>query len=193
LLFYTFGAQSTHLTTTVRSLPSQKEKDDFLFAHFRPYYTLLPSYDAENPACQPTACFATDWLGDELAGNGSYANFQQGLAEGDQDVVAMRTGVPAEGVWLAGEHTAPFVALGTVTGAYWSGKFLSFVIFIYALCPFLHGCFGGSGGSGGTRREVVLLLISSRSVLQYGGISLTLVVRRACWEEDSVGVWEGEG
>jgi hypothetical protein len=33
----------------------------------------------------------------------------------------MRTGVPAEGVWLAGEHTAPFVALGTVTGAYWSG------------------------------------------------------------------------
>jgi hypothetical protein len=34
----------------------------------------------------------------------------------------MRTGVPAEGVWLAGEHTAPFVALGTVTGAYWSGE-----------------------------------------------------------------------
>jgi hypothetical protein len=34
----------------------------------------------------------------------------------------MRQGVPAEGVWLAGEHTAPFVALGTVTGAYWSGE-----------------------------------------------------------------------
>ena len=34
----------------------------------------------------------------------------------------MRAGVPEEGIWLAGEHTAPFVALGTVTGAYWSGE-----------------------------------------------------------------------
>jgi hypothetical protein len=42
--------------------------------------------------------------------------------EGDKDIVAMRQGVPAEGIWLAGEHTAPFVALGTVTGAYWSGE-----------------------------------------------------------------------
>jgi len=29
--------------------------------------------------------------------------------------------MPGRGVWLAGEHTAPFVALGTVTGAYWAG------------------------------------------------------------------------
>ena len=28
----------------------------------------------------------------------------------------------SEGLWLAGEHTAPFVALGTTTGAYWSGE-----------------------------------------------------------------------
>ena len=34
----------------------------------------------------------------------------------------MREGVPARSIWLAGEHTAPFVALGTVTGAYWSGE-----------------------------------------------------------------------
>jgi len=34
----------------------------------------------------------------------------------------MRAGVPAEGIWLAGEHTAPFMALGTVTGAYLSGE-----------------------------------------------------------------------
>lgn len=26
------------------------------------------------------------------------------------------------GIWFAGEHTAPFVALGTTTGAYWSGE-----------------------------------------------------------------------
>lgn len=25
-------------------------------------------------------------------------------------------------MWFAGEHTAPFVALGTTTGAYWSGE-----------------------------------------------------------------------
>lgn len=30
--------------------------------------------------------------------------------------------MPERGVWLAGEHTAPFVALGTVTGAWWAGE-----------------------------------------------------------------------
>jgi hypothetical protein len=44
------------------------------------------------------------------------------LQEGDKDILAMRTGLPEEGIWLAGEHPAPFVALGTVTGAYWSGE-----------------------------------------------------------------------
>jgi hypothetical protein len=34
----------------------------------------------------------------------------------------MREGLPSRGLWFAGEHTAPFVALGTVTGAYWSGE-----------------------------------------------------------------------
>lgn len=34
----------------------------------------------------------------------------------------MRKGVPERGLWFAGEHTAPFVALGTVTGAYWAGE-----------------------------------------------------------------------
>ncbi|KAL2261833.1 hypothetical protein VTK26DRAFT_3217 [Humicola hyalothermophila] len=122
LLFYTFADQSRHLTSTLRSLPTQKARDAFVFGHLRPYYSRLPHYDPHDPACQPTAFFATDWLGDELAGNGSYSNFPRGLREGDVDVVAMRDGVPEEGVWLAGEHTAPFVALGTVTGAYWSGE-----------------------------------------------------------------------
>ena len=40
----------------------------------------------------------------------------------DGDIEALRCGVPGRGVWFAGEHTAPFVALGTVTGAYWSGE-----------------------------------------------------------------------
>lgn len=39
----------------------------------------------------------------------------------DRDIVALRAGCGERGVWFAGEHTAPFVALGTVTGAWWSG------------------------------------------------------------------------
>lgn len=45
-----------------------------------------------------------------------------GLEKGDEDVEVMRKGMPEQGVWLAGEHTGPFVALGTATGAYWSGE-----------------------------------------------------------------------
>ncbi len=40
----------------------------------------------------------------------------------DKDIEALREGCPERGIWFAGEHTAPFVALGTVTGAYWSGE-----------------------------------------------------------------------
>ncbi|KAK1835989.1 hypothetical protein QBC39DRAFT_367951 [Podospora conica] len=122
LLFYTFGPESHHLTSTVRSLPTETERKEFLFAFFKPYYSRLPSYREADPDCQATAYIATDWLHDEFAGNGSYCNFQTGLQEGDKDILEMRAGVPEEGIWLAGEHTAPFVALGTVTGAYWSGE-----------------------------------------------------------------------
>jgi hypothetical protein len=61
-------------------------------------------------------------LNDELAGNGSYSNFPTGLEEGDKDIEVMREGLPGRGIWFAGEHTSPFVASGTVTGAYWSGE-----------------------------------------------------------------------
>ena len=44
------------------------------------------------------------------------------MEEGDRDVEALRRGMPERGVWVAGEHAAPFVALGTSTGAYWSGE-----------------------------------------------------------------------
>lgn len=40
----------------------------------------------------------------------------------DEDIEVIRQGCPERGIWFAGEHTAPFVALGTVTGAYWSGE-----------------------------------------------------------------------
>lgn len=64
----------------------------------------------------------TTWVNDELAGNGSYTNFQVGLKEGDEDVKVLREGLHERGLWFAGEHTAPFIALGTTTGAYWSGE-----------------------------------------------------------------------
>jgi len=47
---------------------------------------------------------------------------QTQAVEFDKDIEALRAGMPERGVWLAGEHTAPFVALGTVTGAWWSGE-----------------------------------------------------------------------
>lgn len=121
LLFYIYGEQSQLITSSVRSLDPQA-KHDYLCTFFRPYYTRLPHYEAHSPRCQPTSSFTTDWLGDDMAGNGSYSNFQIGLLEGDKDIRVMRKGVPDMGIWLAGEHTAPFVALGTVTGAYWSGE-----------------------------------------------------------------------
>lgn len=121
LLFYIYGEESQLITSAAQSLDS-KERHDFLCAFFKPYYSRLPHFEEKDPKCQPTGSFATDWLHDDLAGNGSYSNFQVGLTEGDEDICAMREGVPEQGIWLAGEHTAPFVALGTVTGAYWSGE-----------------------------------------------------------------------
>jgi hypothetical protein len=122
LLFYIYGDQSRYITQEVAKLPSSEKKAAFLYDFFKPYYSRLPDYDETSPNCQPVSCLSTDWLLDDLAGNGSYANFQVGLEEGDVDISVMREGLPDRGLWLAGEHTAPFVALGTATGAYWSGQ-----------------------------------------------------------------------
>lgn len=122
LLFYTFGDQSRHITTTLATLTTQKATTEFLKAFFHPYYSRLPNYHADSQDCQPVEFVATEWSNDELAGHGSYCNFQVGLEHGDEDIETMREGLPEQRVWFAGEHTAPFVALGTATGAYWSGE-----------------------------------------------------------------------
>ncbi|KAM5352581.1 hypothetical protein ACJ41O_005303 [Fusarium nematophilum] len=122
LLFYTYGEQSQYITGELAKLSGQQKKDEFLLAFFKPYFSRLPHYSESDPDCKPTGFMATDWLHDELAGFGSYSNFQVGLEEGDTDIRTMREGLPDHGLWLAGEHTAPFVALGTATGAYWSGE-----------------------------------------------------------------------
>ncbi|UPL01567.1 hypothetical protein LCI18_012501 [Fusarium solani-melongenae] len=122
LLFYTYGEQSQYLTGQLAELSDPRKKDEFLLNFFKPYYSRLPHFSETDPDCKPTGFMATDWLHDELAGFGSYSNFQVGLEEGDTDIRTMREGLPDHGLWLAGEHTAPFVGLGTATGAYWSGE-----------------------------------------------------------------------
>ena len=89
-----------------------------------PYIRLLPNYSEQNERCQPSDVLATAWETDELAGYGSYTNIPTGIMRADEDVRALREGVglTERGVWISGEHTAPFVALGTVTGAWWAGE-----------------------------------------------------------------------
>lgn len=122
LLFYIYGEESEFVTEQIGKLKDGQEREGFIYNFFKPYFSRLPHYDESSPDCKPSGCLWTDWLHDDLAGNGSYSNFQVGLEQGDQDIRTMREGVPEGGLWLAGEHTAPFVALGTATGAYWSGE-----------------------------------------------------------------------
>jgi Flavin containing amine oxidoreductase len=121
LLFYLFGPNSQYLTSELARRDHVTQKD-FLAEFFRPYIRLLPNYKDGGQECEPEAFLPTMWSQDALAGFGSYCNFQTGATQADKDIETMRHGIPERGVWLAGEHTAPFVALGTVTGAYWSGE-----------------------------------------------------------------------
>ncbi|KAJ5174491.1 uncharacterized protein N7482_000368 [Penicillium canariense] len=126
LLFYTYGPCATHIVKQIRHLaPSSPEYKQILLAFLEPFYSRLPGYDATSPDCIPTAVMATRWQDDPYAGHGSYCNFQVDLTQADKDIEVLRSGAgvgPARGLWFAGEHTAPFVALGTTTGAYWSGE-----------------------------------------------------------------------
>ncbi|KAK4078871.1 hypothetical protein Purlil1_11809 [Purpureocillium lilacinum] len=131
LLFYLYGPCATYVTSLVRGLlPTSTEYFERLVGFFRPYYGRLPNYSADRPDCVPTAVLATDWQNDDWAGNGSYTNFKvsehiqhsEGEVMLDEGIRTMRFGIPGRGIWFAGEHTAPFVALGTSTGAYWSGE-----------------------------------------------------------------------
>ncbi|KAK0310734.1 hypothetical protein LTR01_003889 [Friedmanniomyces endolithicus] len=122
ILFYIYGACSSHIASLISSTSDPQIRDARLLEFFEPYYSRLPHYSDSNPACTPTGVVATAWASDKLAGYGSYSNFQVGLEEGGRDVEVMREGMPERGVWIAGEHTAPFVALGTSTGAWWSGE-----------------------------------------------------------------------
>ena len=131
LLFDLWGTSATHMTSVIANLrPTSERYYKAIDTLFRPFYSRLPGYEENHPDCVPAAVIATNWQNDEFAGRGSYTNFktyQNGRQTEDDPVIddgvrAMRTGVPERGIWFAGEHTAPFVALGTTTGAYWSGE-----------------------------------------------------------------------
>ncbi|KAH7132347.1 hypothetical protein B0J11DRAFT_224632 [Dendryphion nanum] len=153
LLFYTFGPTSLHLASLLSaySSPDSPPAQELLKEFFHPYFSRLPNYSASDPSHQPEKLLATAWANDELAGFGSYANFQTGLENGDKDVEAMRRGLPERGLWLAGEHTAPFVALGTATGAYWAGEGVAKRI---AKAYGLKGERGGDGSGDSTDKKI---------------------------------------
>jgi hypothetical protein len=121
LLWYTYGDCSAHITSHVHDQP-RSVQDDFLKSLFEPYYSRLPGYDPIDPTCQPKAFLATTWQYDELAGNGSYCNFQVGIEDADECVETIRKGCPERAIWFAGEHAAPEEEMGTVAGAYLSGE-----------------------------------------------------------------------
>jgi len=122
LLFYMYGDQSVAMAGELASRNEREERDKYLVEFFKPYFSRLPNYKEGSKDCIPVSCLATTWVLDDLAGNGSYSTFRTGLLEGDRDIEIMRDGLPDRNIWLAGEHTSPFVALGTSTGAYWSGE-----------------------------------------------------------------------
>jgi hypothetical protein len=121
ILFYLYGDCARHIVTLIHDQPPH-EKHRLLDDFFRPYYSLLPNYDASDPDCTPSAILATEWFKDELSGNASYCNFQVGVDEADKDVLALREGCVERGIWFCGEHAAPFDECGTVSGAYLSGE-----------------------------------------------------------------------
>ena len=90
----------------MHGLPSE-EHYALLDEFFKPYYSLLPNYSADDPICIPKAILSTEWQKDELSGYGSYCNIQVGVKEADKDIESMRKGVPDRRLWFAGEHTSP--------------------------------------------------------------------------------------
>lgn len=127
LLFYMHGDCGKNLTGMLEGLERGSEEYVEVIKGFaEPYYSKIEGWDAEKEDCQIRDCYATGWQRDRFAGYGGYSCFEVGLEKGDEDIECMRDGgglsSRGKGLWFAGEHTAPFAAMGTTTGAYWSGE-----------------------------------------------------------------------
>lgn len=127
LLFYMTGDSGAYLNKKLQGLEVHSDEYNAVCRLFaEPFLSRLPNYDSSRPECRSVSFYQTMWQSDRLAGNGSYSTFRTGLEDGGTDIEVMRAagglGEAGQGLWMAGEHTAPFVALGTTTGAYWSGE-----------------------------------------------------------------------
>jgi Flavin containing amine oxidoreductase len=124
VMFFVYGQWGRHISGLVQGMKQDsKEYYNILDVNFRPYYSKLPNYDDESPACRPLEYLSTDWQNDSFAGYGSFCNFPVGGESGIRAVEILKNGMGHDrGVWFAGEHTSPARGLGTVTGAYWSGE-----------------------------------------------------------------------
>jgi hypothetical protein len=124
MMFYIYGSNSHNLTTQLQTHPlTSQEYHTTLIHFFKPYYSLLPGYSEDDPACQPSKVLCLDWEHDEYSGGGSYSHFNVPTEDMKPMLEVIRTAMgPERGVWLAGEHTAPDGALAMSVGAYWSGE-----------------------------------------------------------------------
>lgn len=121
LLFYVFGPISAHFIEDFSPAITELGLSQYI-NFFKPYFSKLPGYDEKDADCTPAALIATEWSREKWTGYGSYSNFQVGLTAGGEDIAALRDGIPEQKVWFGGEHTAPILGLGSVSGAYWSGE-----------------------------------------------------------------------
>ncbi|KAL4958202.1 hypothetical protein BDW69DRAFT_191026 [Aspergillus filifer] len=97
-----YGPCAEYVTSQTATLhPASQGYFEFLDNFFRSYYSLLPNYNPDNSCCQPNAGRAVSL---------------------EDDLRALRHDMPEHNIWIAGEHAATFVALGTLTRAYWSGE-----------------------------------------------------------------------
>jgi hypothetical protein len=126
LLFYMHGPFGAQVCKAIKDLqPHSQAYNEAIDSFARPFYSRHPNYDAGNPECTPVSWFCSAWQNDDLAGNGAYSYFPAGQVDAVKDTLTLRgpEGLgEREGLWFAGEHTAPFPRLGTTAGAYVSGE-----------------------------------------------------------------------
>jgi len=125
LVFFIYGPTSLRIASLVKNIHEPEARDEALLACFHPYYSRLPNYDESNTDCKPSGVVASAWVNDELAGYGSYTISKVGCESYDEDLEAIRHGMPEKCLWFCGEHTARWDLLGTTTGAYGSGEALA--------------------------------------------------------------------
>lgn len=127
LLFYLYGGCSAHFQSllSTQSANTSISAGDPLFhrilALFTPFLRVLPHYSPS--VSTPLSILPTSHSTSPFS-YGSYTHLSPATGTNlDTDISTLRKGIGRNtGLWFAGEHTAPFIAIGTTTGAYWSGE-----------------------------------------------------------------------